>query len=363
LVLRFYWGFRGQAGSKAASQPMNNSQTLTLKQIGEMAGVSSATVSRVINNRPSVRSEVRERVQRIISETGYQPNAAARTLAGQRSNIVGLVIPQTAHILFTDPYFPRLIQGITQACQVHDYTLSLFLFHAVEDEAKLSTRILRRQILDGVIVTATQIGDPLVEEMLASEIPFVVIGKDPTEGVSFVDADNAAGAYTATSHLIRLGRKRLATITGPLSNFASVDRLNGYLNALRDRGRPPEERWIANGDYTEAGGFAAMCELLEQKPDAVFVASDAMALGAMRAIQGAGLRIPQDIAVVGFDDLPQSATFTPPLTTIRQPIKRAGVIAFDTLLDVVEHGLEPPRRIILPTELVIRQSCGAARIL
>jgi LacI family transcriptional regulator len=340
----------------------SSSQTLTLKQIGELAGVSSATVSRVINDHPSVRPAVRARVQQIIAETGYQPNAAARTLAGQRSRIAGLVIPQTAHILFTDPYFPRLIQGITQACQVHDYTLSLFLFHAVEDEAKLSTRILKRQILDGVILTATQIGDPLVGQMLASEIPFVIIGQDGTEGVSFVDADNQTGAYTATSHLMRLGRQRIATITGPLNNLASAHRLNGYTNALQDRGRPVDERLIVNGDYTEAGGFAAMRQLLPRQPDAIFVASDTMALGAMRAVQGAGLSIPGDIAIVGFDDLPHSGTFTPPLTTIRQPIQRAGVIAFETLLDIVDHGLEPVRRIILPTELVIRESCGAAQI-
>lgn len=341
---------------------MTYSPPLTLKQIGEMAGVSSATVSRVINNHPNVRPEVRARVQRIIAETGYQPNAAARTLAGQRSRIVGLVIPQTAHILFTDPYFPRLIQGVTHACQVHDFTLSLFLFHAVEDEAKLSTRILKRQILDGVIVTATQIGDPLVREMLASDIPFVLIGQDGTEAVSFVDADNEAGAYTATSHLIRLGRKRIATITGPMNNLAGVNRLNGYRNALRDRGRRAEERLIAHGDFTEASGYAAMQHLLAHHPDAVFVASDTMAVGALRALHSAGLRVPQDVAVVGFDDLPHSGTFSPPLTTIRQPIKRAGMIAFETLLDIVEHGLEPPRRIILPTELVIRQSCGAAAL-
>lgn len=345
-----------------SAQTMTYSPPLTLKQIGEMAGVSSATVSRVINNHPNVRPSVRARVQQIIAETGYQPNAAARTLAGQRSRIVGLVIPQTAHILFTDPYFPRLIQGITHACQLHDYTLSLFLFHAIEDETKLSTRILKRQILDGVIVTATQIGDPLVKEMLGGDIPFVIIGQDRTEGVSFVDADNETGAYTATSHLIRLGRQRIATITGPLNNLAGVNRLSGYRNALRDRGRRSDERLVVRGDFTEAGGYTAMQQLLAHKPDAVFVASDTMAAGALRALQAAGLRVPQDIAMVGFDDLPHSGTFNPPLTTIRQPIKRAGMIAFEALLDIVEHGLEPPRRIILPTELVIRQSCGAAAL-
>jgi LacI family transcriptional regulator len=334
----------------------------TLKEIGDLAGVSSATVSRVINNHPSVRPAVRARVQQIIAETGYQPNAAARTLAGQRSHIVGLVIPQTAHILFTDPYFPQLIQGITQACQAHDYTLSLFLFHAVQDQTARFSRILQRQMLDGVILTANQVGDPLVAELLASENPFVLIGQDPAKGVSFVDADNEAGAYTATSHLIRLGYQRIAHISGPANNPAAVHRLQGYTSALHDRGRQAANHLVARGDFTEAGGFAAMRGLLAHKPDAVFVASDTMALGALRAVQGAGLDVPGDVALVGFDDLPVSASLSPALTTIRQPIKRAGAIAFETLLDIIEHGALPPRRIILPTELVIRESCGGGHL-
>lgn len=331
---------------------------VTLKQVGEMAGVSISTVSRVLNNHTHVRPEVRDRVQQVIQETGYQPNPAARSLAGCKSRIIGLVIPETAYILFTDPYFARLIQGISEACKQYDYTLSLFLFHAVEDEVKIASRVLSHQLLDGLILTATQIEDPLVVQLVNMGMPFVVLGYHDVPQVSFVDADNYAGAYTAVSHFLRLGYKRIATIAGPATNLAAVQRKEGYLNALQNRGRIVDDSLIVESDYSEGGGYMAMEQLLPHHPDAVFVASDMMAQGALRALQAASYSVPQDIAIIGYDDLPIAARMVPSLTTIRQPIKRAGILAVETLLDILQHGAEPARRIILPTELVIRESCG-----
>ncbi|MCA9908175.1 MAG: substrate-binding domain-containing protein, partial [Anaerolineae bacterium] len=217
------------------------------------------------------------------------------------------------------------------------------------------------QLLDGVIMTATQRDNQSVYQLLDSGIPFVLVGQHDSDQVSYVDSDNLAGAYTAVTHLIRLGHRRVATITGPLNNLAAVQRKQGYLQALRDRDRTVEEELIAVGEFTEVSGYMAMRRLLPHQPDAVFVASDLMAQGAVRAINQAGLAVPDDIALVGYDDLPAATLTNPPLTTIRQPIKRAGQTAVETLLDLIAHGSEPPRRIILPTELVIRQSCSAAR--
>ena len=337
---------------------MTTTARLTLTKIGEMAGVSRSTVSRVINNQGSVNPEIRERVERVIQETGYQPHPAARSLAGQKMHTIGLVIPQTAQILFTDPFFPHLIQGIAQACNRHDYTLSLFLMHASNDEARVYQRLLQNPFFDGIILTADYIVDDLVPEMLKREIPFVHIGHHDHPDVSYVDADNITGAYTAVSHLSRLGHKRIATITGPMNNLAAVHRQQGYLNALRDRGHSVPPELIATGDFSEAGGAAAMKQLLAHKPDSVFVASDAMALGALRALRKTDLSIPQDIAIVGYDDLPPAIHADPALTTVRQPIKKAGSLAAEILFDMVDNGRLPPRRIILPTELVIRASCG-----
>lgn len=335
---------------------------LTLEKIGELAGVSRSTVSRVINHQASVKPEVRERVLAVVNETGYQPDPAARSLASHRSGIIGLIIPQRAQTLFTDPYFAHLIQGISQACNTHDYILSLFMFHSDEDEEKFRPRISRKQLFDGVIVTASQIVDPLVSQLIANKVPFVLNGRHDDPSVNFVDADSLQGAYTAVKHLIGLGHRRIATITGPMTNLAAVDRKQGYLNALQEHGYPLDERLITTGNYSEAGGFEAMHRLLPQRPDAVFVASDTMALGAIRALHSVGMTVPAEVAVVGFDDMPSAATFSPPLTTIAQPIQRIGRVAVETLIDILQTNLEPARRIVIPTHLVVRDSCGAGQL-
>jgi LacI family transcriptional regulator len=335
---------------------------LTLERIGELAGVSRSTVSRVINNQPHVKPEVRDRVLKVVAETGYVPNPAARSLVSQRSGIIGLTIPLAIQSLFDDPYFSRLILGISRVSNAHDHVLSLFLFHSKEEEAKLYPKIERKQFLDGIIITATHVDDPLIPGLLANNVPFVLVGRHEDPRVSYVEPDNVAGAHTAVSHLMRLGYRHIATITGPLDNLAALDRKQGYMDALRDRGRLIDEALLVSGDYTAASGYEAMRRLLPHKPDAVFVASDTMALGALRALSVAGLTVPDDVAVVSFDDLPHATTSDPPLTTVRQPILRAGMLAVETLLDIMSNGLEPPRRIIMPTELVVRASCGSEQI-
>lgn len=337
---------------------------LTLEEIAQISGVSRSTVSRVINNQPNVKREVRERVLRVVAETGYHPDPAARSLAGRRTGVIGLVIPRAVTMLFNDPYIPRLLQGITQTCNTHDYTLSLFLLHTQEEEEKLHPRILRTQLFDGVIIQAAQIGDSLTRQMVENEVPFVMLGRpEGDSNVSFVNADNVIGAYTAVSHLVQLGYQRIATITGPLDTTAGLDRQQGYLNALRDRGRGSgDSNLIVQGDFTETSGYVCMQRLLPHKPDAVFVASDTMAFGALRALRQSGLSVPKDVAVVGFDDLLPSATSDPPLTTIRQPILRFGTQVVETLIDILNNGPRPARRIVMPTELVIRSSCGATRM-
>jgi len=337
-------------------------EKLTIRQIAKLAGVSRSSVSGVINDRTNVSPGLREQVQRVIAETGFQPDPIARSLSNRSSHIIGLVIPLAIRSLFEDPFFPRLMQGISQGCNSHNYTLSLFLFHSEEEERELYHRISHNRLLDGFIITATRTGDPLIPELLANEIPFVVHGKHEDPRVSFVEVDNESGAYTAVSHLVREGRQRIALITGLSNSLAAENRKQGYLKALRERRVPIDESLITRGDFTETSGYEAMQRLLPHKPDAVFVASDTMALGAMRALREAGRKVPDGIAVVGFDDLPQATTADPPLTTVRQPIRRAGALAVEMLIDILENGAEPPRHIILPTELVIRASCGSGLV-
>lgn len=336
--------------------------SLTLEDIGRLAGVSRSTVSRVINHQPSVRPDVRERVEEVIRRTGYSPNVAARSLVSGRSGVLGLVIPSRVHALFEDPYFSRLIQGISAASNNAGNTLSLFLFQTEEEESALYPRVVTAGFLDGLIITATRMADPLLARMAGSEVPVVMVGRPDAEGLSFVDVDNRGGAALAAGHLCDLGHERIGLVGAPVSTTAGVDRLNGFVEGLALRGRVLHPSLRIDGDFSEASGYRAMRELIPREPDAVFVASDTMAVGALRALREAGLRVPQDIAVMGFDGLPASEQSVPALTTIRQPVTRTGERAVQMLNDLISGAAMAPVVEVMPVELVVRESCGGARL-
>jgi LacI family transcriptional regulator len=337
---------------------------LTLEDIAKQAGVSRSTVSRVVNEEPNVREDVRKRVLDIIQSTGYHPHAAARTLASRHSWTLGFVLPHSVSFFFTDPYYPHLTKGVAQACNQYLYTLALFLVGTKEDEETIFPRVSRKGLLDGVLIQSGHHGDQRLINLLAKAgIPLVIIGRPHSTdgGVTYVDVDNSNAAYNAVNHLIHLGNKRIGTITGPTNSTVGIDRKDGYLRALTERGLGIDESLITEGDFTEAGGYYAMQKLLPARPDAIFAASDVMAIGAMRAVREAGLRIPEDIAFVGFDDLPLATLSDVRLTTVRQPVVQFGFKAVEVLIDLIENGIEPPRHIIMDTELIIRESCGASR--
>lgn len=336
---------------------------LTLEDIARQVGVSRSTVSRVVNESPNVSPEVRKRVMKVIQQTGYQPNAVARSLASQHSRMIGLVLPQSVSSFFTDPFFPHLTQGIAYGCNNHDLTLSLFLVGNKEDEEKIYPRISRRGLLDGILVQAGQPEDRLIEHLTRSSVPCVIIGRpfDP-DGVNYIDVDNVIGAVKATWHLINLGYKRIGTITGTHGSTVTIDRYEGYRRALIESGREVDDSLVVEGNFSEISGYHAMKKLLDSHPDAVFAASDIMAVGAMQAVREVGLRIPEDVAFVSYDDIPAASTTNPKLTTVHQPITRFGIKAVELLMDVIENGTKPSRRIILDTEIIIRESCGAKKI-
>ena len=336
---------------------------LTLEDIAKLVGVHRSTVSRVINGSPNVSPQVRQRVLKAIHSTGYHPNAAARSLASQRSWMIGLLLPQSVSGFFTDPFFPHLTQGIAYACNNFDYTLSLFLVGNQKDEEKITPRISRRGMLDGILLQTGHLGDQLGDQITKSSIPSVVIGRPfTTEGISYIDVDNVNGAIKATRHLLGLGYQRIATISGPPQSTAAYDRIEGYKIALTQAGMTIDSSLMVEGDFTELTGYYAMKKLLPEKPDAVFVASDLMAVGAMRYVQEAGLSVPDDIAFVGFDDVPIASLTKNQLTTIRQPIRQFGIKAVELLIDLIENGSNPVRRVLLETNLIIRESCGAKKL-
>ncbi|NMC86743.1 MAG: LacI family transcriptional regulator [Anaerolineaceae bacterium] len=331
---------------------------LTLEDIAEKSGVSRSTVSRVINGDEKVKSETRERVMKVIQEYNFQPNLAARGLAARRTNIIGLVTPAGVSELFTDPYFPQLIRGVTAACNAQQYSVMLWLAD-LEFERRTINQILHNGLLDGVVVSSMVMDDPIVQSLYQSKMPFVLVGRHPKLDVNYIDVDNTQGGMDATLHLLKQNHHRVATITGPLNMVGGFDRYQGYQKALQSRQIPLEEALVVEGSFTEESGYQGMKKLLEQHPDAVFAASDMMAMGAIRAIREAGLRIPEDVAVVGFDDLPAASQVMPPLTSIRQPVVRMGSLAADMLIDLIHHPREQTQHLLLATELIVRSTCGA----
>jgi LacI family transcriptional regulator len=332
---------------------------MNLEQIAELSGVSRSTVSRVINNDPNVSDQTRDKVMQVVRRVNYVPNAAARGLAAGRTHVIGLVIPMGVSTLFTDPYFPLLIQGVSSACNAHEYSVMLWLAEP-EYERRQIRQIMYSGLIDGVIIASMLTNDSLVQALIDGDLPFMLMGRHPTDPrVNYVDADNVNGARDAVRHLLRLGRTRIGLINGPQNMIAGVDRLAGYTQALRERSLMIQPDLIADGGFSEAGGYLAMQQLLSRQPDAVFAASDAMAMGALRALREAGRRVPEDVALVGFDDLPFAARTEPPLTTVRQPIHRMGTMTVETLIELIEQPASSPYHLILPTELVVRASCGA----
>ncbi|HEY7282025.1 MAG TPA: LacI family DNA-binding transcriptional regulator [Actinomycetota bacterium] len=332
----------------------------TLDELAELSGVSRATVSRVINGGPASEA-TRQRVLEVVERTGFRPNTAARTLAAGRgrSGVVGVVMHVEAQQLIRDPYFSGLLQGISEGISEGADGMMLWLGHRSKEETL--DRILRIRTLDGVIATADHSDDPLVDGLLASSLPTVLIGHRRRDGsASYVDVDNVRAAEVVTDHLLRLGRRRIGHITGGSGTVAGADRLEGFRRAMRRAGRLADAV-ITDGDFSIAGGAAGASVLLADGVEAIFCANDASAAGALSAIHERGLRVPEDVAVAGYDDLEFAATLDPPLTTVRQFVVQQGEEAVATVLQLVDDPDAGPRRVILPTELVVRQSTVGRR--
>jgi LacI family transcriptional regulator len=327
-----------------------------LEEIARLAGSSRSTVSRVINNDASVSETTRKRVEEVIRRMNYHPNRVARRLAGGRTHVLGLVIPIGPARLFSDPYFPALIQGVGTACNVRDYTMMLWLAEP-EYERRIVGQIINSGMIDGVILSSLQIGDPIMGALLESGMPLTIIGRvDIDAPVSSVDVDNRTAAREAVDYLIRSGRRRVMTVGGPPETVVGIDRRDGYLDAMQMAGLRVEDGWVEAGDFSEAGGYTAALRLLAHGPEAIFAASDPMAFGALRALREAGRRTPQEVAVIGFDDIPAAAASDPPLTTMHQPVEQMGAAAVEMLITRLEQPASAQQRVILPTHLVVRAS-------
>jgi DNA-binding LacI/PurR family transcriptional regulator len=337
-----------------------NDRGVTMDEVARVAGVSQATVSRVVNGNPRVNSEAKRQVERAIERLGFVPNIAARTLVTRRSDSIGVVITEPTARVFGDPFFAQVLRGVSSALTARRQKLVLFLPQDPGEERDLAPYLAAGHV-DGVIMYSLHGADPLPEQLHRRGIPVVVGGLPPTGArVSYVDNDNRGGALLATRHLIELGRRRIATISGPSDMPAAIDRRDGYRQALAESGIGPDEALEAEGSFTQDSGVEAMQALLARDSDldAVFVANDLMAAGALQVLRATGRRVPDDVAVVGFDDAPIAQTTVPTLTSVRQSPDAMGHELVNLLLDAIEHRDQVARKVVLATELIIRDSSG-----
>jgi LacI family transcriptional regulator len=348
---------------------------VTIEDIARLAGVSKATVSRVLNQRSNVNVETRERVLRIMREQGFVPSMAASGLAGGRSRLVGVLTPP-----LTSPAVPEILRGAAEAIEHTDYEIVLYSINPEHQRSDMLDRILAMRLTSCLLVLQPGQLTPQLVQLAAQGLPVVVIDdQGDSSDLPSVGIDNLVSAYQATRHLIRLGYRRIAHLQGPPAFRCSQERYQGYCQALSDAGLGLDPALVFQGTF-EAGSGRSCAELVaslpaSQRPDAIFIANDQMAYGFMAVSEAVGLHIPADIAVVGFDDIPFSAHVKPTLTTIKQPFYEMGRNAIELLLSLlqsppsldarsapIQAAAERAIRIQLPTQLVVRESCGTFTI-
>jgi len=335
----------------------------TQRQIAEEVGVSRTTVSLVLNDVPGTRisPETRQRILEVAHRLNYYPDAAARTLASGRTHTIGFVLCQSPDRVFADAFLPEVLHGVGDAIQQSGFRV---LLHSVEDVTAPEAYIglVREKHTDGIIFSGPRLDDQQLLRLGAESFPVVLLGQLPGSGIPFVDVDNVGAAKRAANHLLGLGHRRVGMITNaPLAYTAARDRLAGYRQALEEDGVPFDEELVCYGDFREESGRVAMNQLLDlsEPPTAVFVASDLVAFGALVAIKQRGLTIPNDVALVGFDDVQLAHYVDPPLTTVQLPAYDLGYWAAMLLIQLIGGGPVEEQEILLQTELVVRQSCGA----
>lgn len=333
----------------------STTSNITIFEVASQAGVSYGTVSRVLNNDPHVRLETRERVSRVIQDLGYVVNRQARSLAGGKTQIIGILVPDLG-----TGYIGEIIQGIDTELQLAGYDLMLYTTHRTPVLEADYVASLAQGMVDGLILVLPRNPEDYIGKLEARHFPFVLVDH---QGIGnecpAVGAANWQGAYNATEYLIQLGHTRIGFITGWMDLGTAVDRLEGYKAALWAYHIPFFEELVEQSTFHQLDGYKSAMELLSlpDLPTAIFASNDVMAFGAMDAIREQGKRIPEDISVVGFDDIPEASIIHPALTTVRQPLRSMGSVATQLLLDLLKDPSLPSKRIELPTGLVVRDSC------
>ncbi|CAM2824973.1 LacI family DNA-binding transcriptional regulator [Paenibacillus sediminis] len=330
---------------------------VTIRDVANRAGVAISTASYALNNDPRVSEETRRKVLKVVEEMNYRPNAIARSLKRKKSETIGLFLND-----FGGPFFSSVIQGVEEVVSSNGYNLVACSTYGGNHNTT-TNRFLQEKQLDAAIILGPNIPDELIVQVASKDFPVVVMDRElKAEHVHSVLVDNEQGAYTATRHLINLGHRKIAYLSGPVNSYNNQKRLVGFKRALEEADIAFQSAINVQGHFTEHGGYQVMKSLLMSKnvPDAIFSANDEMAIGAIQALTEAGIRVPQDVAIVGFDDIRLSSYIRPALSTIGHPKQEWGTVATHVVFQTLQDPSEQSRSIMLDTELIIRDSCGAA---
>src|SRR5512137_2470942 len=332
---------------------------VTIIDVAAQAGVSFGTVSRVINNDIHVRKETRERVLKTMQRLGYVVNRQARSLAGGKSNSIGVLVPDLG-----TGYIGEIIHGIDAELSLSGLDLILYTTHRTASKESSYVANLATGMVDGLLLVLPRNPVDFIGNLTQRTFPLVFIDHQGTgRKCPAVGATNWQGAFNATEYLIKLGHTRIGFITGSMDLGCAVDRLEGYRSALRTYHVPEIPGLVYEGDFNQTDGYAGALALVDltDPPTAIFASNDVMPMGVMDAVRNRGLRIPEEVSVVGFDDIPQASLVRPAITTVNQPLEKMGRFATQMLLDLLHHPGREVDRIELPTQLVVRDSCSASR--
>lgn len=333
---------------------------VTIKDVAHKANVAPSTVSRVISDNPRISKKTKDKVWRIMEEMGYYPNAIARSLANKMTYTIGLIMPRSAEDAFSNPFFPEVLRGISVVAHNERYDLLLSTSGNEEEEKDSVKDMVKSRKVDGIILLCSRSTDELIPWLRKEKFPFTVIGKPlDSKSVCWVDNDNIGASKLATNYLIKHGHRVIAFISGSLEFVVSLDRLDGYKLALEENNIPFERDLAQQDEFSEDGGYNAMKRILQKKkPTAVVVTDDIMSFGVIRAAIDDGLKVPQDISIIGFNNIPLSEFANPPLTTIDISTFDLGVKSCELLIKNLKDKKDGNvNHIIVPVKLVERKSC------
>lgn len=338
-------------------------KNVTINDIAREAGVSKATVSRVLNNPEKVAEDTRRRVLAIIQRKNYRPNPLARGLNTRRTGVIGVLVSD-----ITNPFYAVMVRSIEEVCRAHQYHIFLCNTGGRVEEEELYLRSLLEKRVDGIILGATQVDSPIVDILKDVDIPIIFVSRLPKERerYDYVMVDNVLGGYMATKYLISLGHTKIAYFAGRWTTSSNLDRFEGYKKALEEAGIEVQEEYVYQGDFTMDGGYREGIRMLStalNRPTAVFCANDAMAIGLLEACHEQGVRVPEELSIIGFDDIPLSSFRFIQLTTISQSIAEVGALSGKILLDKILHPERRniPQQIVFPPKLVARRTCARLR--